>query len=253
MDLKGRVIAITGAARGIGRAVANELAAAGAHLALIDLNEDDVQQTLADCTARGSRVLTIGANVSDENQVTAAFERIAHGLGRLDGLVNNAGILRDAMLVKARDGTVSGKMSLDEWRAVIDVNLTGVFLCGREAAAHMINSGNGGVIINMSSISRAGNPGQSNYAAAKAGVAAMTVVWARELARHGIRVGALAPGATRTPILDGMRPEMLEKMLVPVPLHRLAEAAEIAHAARFIFENDYFNGRVLEIDGGLRL
>jgi len=253
MDLKGRVIAITGAARGIGRAVANELAAAGAHLALIDLNEDDVQQTLADCTARGSRVLTIGANVSDENQVTAAFERIAHGLGRLDGLVNNAGILRDAMLVKARDGTVSGKMSLDEWRAVIDVNLTGVFLCGREAAAHMINSGNGGVIINMSSISRAGNPGQSNYAAAKAGVAAMTVVWARELARYGIRVGALAPGATRTPILDGMRPEMLEKMLVPVPLHRLAEAAEIAHAARFIFENDYFNGRVLEIDGGLRL
>jgi len=253
MDLKGRVIAITGAARGIGRAVANELSAAGAHLALIDLNEDDVQQTLADCTARGSRVLTIGANVSDENQVTAAFERIAHGLGRLDGLVNNAGILRDAMLVKARDGTVTGKMSLDEWRAVIDVNLTGVFLCGREAAAHMINSGNGGVIINMSSISRAGNPGQSNYAAAKAGVAAMTVVWARELARHGIRVGALAPGATRTPILDGMRPEMLEKMLVPVPLHRLAEAAEIAHAARFIFENDYFNGRVLEIDGGLRL
>jgi 3-oxoacyl-[acyl-carrier protein] reductase len=117
----------------------------------------------------------------------------------------------------------------------------------------MIKLGKGGVIVNISSISRAGNAGQSNYTAAKAGVAAMTVVWAKELARYGIRVGAIAPGFTRTSILDAMRPEMLEKLVAPVPLQRLGKVAEIAHAARFIFENDYYTGRTLELDGGLRL
>jgi 3-oxoacyl-[acyl-carrier protein] reductase len=109
------------------------------------------------------------------------------------------------------------------------------------------------VIINISSISRAGNAGQSNYAAAKAGVASLSVVWARELARYGIRSAAIAPGFTHTPILESMKPEMLEKMLAPVPLKRLGEPSEIAHAARFIFENDFYNGRVIDLDGGLRL
>lgn len=144
-------------------------------------------------------------------------------------------------------------MTLDQWQSVIDVNLTGVFLCAREAAEQMIKSGHGGVIVNISSISRAGNVGQSNYSAAKAGVDALTVVWARELARFGIRVGAIAPGFTRTSILDSMRPDMLEKLLAPVPLRRLAQASEIAQATRFIFQNDYFTGRTLELDGGLRL
>lgn len=253
MNLKDKVIVITGAGRGIGRAVASEMAAAGAHVALMDVNEPDLAETQTLCRAKGVRTLTLAVNVANESQVNTAFDRVVAEFGRLDGLLNNAGILRDALLVKARDGTVSGKMSLQEWQAVIDVNLTGVFLCGREAAERMVGLGHGGVIINMSSVSRAGNPGQSNYAAAKAGVAAMTVVWARELARHNIRVGAIAPGATHTPILGSMRPEMLEKMLAPVPLHRLAEPGEIAHAARFIFENEYFSGRVLEIDGGMRL
>jgi 3-oxoacyl-[acyl-carrier protein] reductase len=144
-------------------------------------------------------------------------------------------------------------MSLSQWQAVIDVNLTGVFLCGREAAERMVGLGNGGVIINISSISRHGNVGQSNYTAAKAGVASLAVVWARELARYGIRVGAIAPGFTHTSILEAMKPEILEKMIAPVPLGRLGEPAEIAHAARFIFENDFFTGRVIDLDGGLRL
>jgi 3-oxoacyl-[acyl-carrier protein] reductase len=168
-------------------------------------------------------------------------------------LINNAGILRDALLVKAKDGVITGKMSMDQWNSVISVNLTGVFLCAREAAERMIKCGKGGVIVNISSISRAGNAGQSNYTAAKAGVAAMTVVWAKELARYGIRVGAIAPGFTRTAILDAMRPEMLDKLVAPVPLQRLGKVTEIAHAARFIFENDYYTGRTLELDGGLRL
>jgi 3-oxoacyl-[acyl-carrier protein] reductase len=117
----------------------------------------------------------------------------------------------------------------------------------------MVKLGGGGVIVNISSISRLGNVGQSNYTAAKAGVAAMTVVWARELARYGIRVGAVAPGFTHTAILDSMRPELLDKMVAPVPVGRLGQPAEIAHSVRFIFENDFFTGRVIELDGGLRL
>jgi 3-oxoacyl-[acyl-carrier protein] reductase len=117
----------------------------------------------------------------------------------------------------------------------------------------MVNLGNGGVIVNMSSISRAGNLGQTNYSAAKAGVAAMTVVWARELARYGIRVGAVAPGFVRTPMVESMREEVLLKVTAPVPLARLGEPEEIARAVGFIFENDFFTGRCLELDGGLRL
>jgi 3-oxoacyl-[acyl-carrier protein] reductase len=171
----------------------------------------------------------------------------------LDGIVNNAGIVQDAMLLKVKDGHVIDKMTLAQWQAVIDVNLTGVFLCAREAAQRMVTLGHGGVIVNMSSVSRAGNLGQTNYSAAKAGVVAMTVVWARELARHRIRVGAVAPGFVRTPMVESMRPEILTKVTAAVPLGRLAEPDEIARAVEFIFENDFFTGRCLELDGGLRL
>ena len=125
--------------------------------------------------------------------------------------MNNAGIVRDGLLVKVKDGEVVGRMGLDQWNAVIGVNLSGVFLCAREAAAHMIEFGNGGVIVNISSISRVGNAGQSNYSAAKAGVESMGVVWAKELARYGIRVGSVAPGFTHTEMLSSMRPEVLDK------------------------------------------
>jgi len=253
MTPKNKTVAITGAARGIGRALAEDLAGQGANLALIDINAADIAETQAACIALGVTARSYSASVSNEAQVIATFDRIVADFGRLDGLVNNAGIVRDALLVKARDGAVTGKMSLEQWQAVIDVNLTGVFLCGREAAERMIKLKNGGVIINISSISRAGNPGQSNYAAAKAGVATLAVVWARELARYGIRVAAIAPGFTHTSILDAMRPEILEKMVAPVPMGRLGRPDEIASAARFIFQNDFYTGRTLELDGGLRL
>ena len=144
-------------------------------------------------------------------------------------------------------------MSLAQWQSVIDVDLTGVFLCAREGAERMIKLGNGGTIINISSISRAGNHGQTNYSAAKAGVAAMAVVWAKELARYGIRTGSIAPGFTRTDILSGMTPETLERVTAPVPLKRLGLPEEVAHAAVFVAENDFFTGRCLDVDGGLRL
>jgi 3-oxoacyl-[acyl-carrier protein] reductase len=253
MDVRNKTVVVTGAGRGIGRAIALELAEHGADLALFDLGESDLAKSAELCSAHSVTARTYRVNVTEESEVTQAMDRVAKDFGRLDGLVNNAGIVKDALLVKVKDGAVVGRMSLDQWNAVIGVNLSGVFLCGREAAAHMIECGNGGVIVNISSISRVGNAGQSNYSATKAGVEAMAVVWAKELARYGIRAGSIAPGFTHTDILSAMRPEVLDKLIAPVPLKRLGSPDEIAHAVRFIFENDFFTGRCLEIDGGLRL
>lgn len=253
METRGGTIVITGGGRGIGRALALEFAARGGNLALLDLGEADLAATQALCEERGVVARTYVCNVTDESQVVATMDAVVRDFGRLDVLINNAGIIKDGLLVKVRDGSVVGKMGLDQWNAVIGVNLTGVFLCGREAAERMIRGGNGGVIVNVSSISRAGNAGQTNYSATKAGVVAMAVTWAKELARFGIRAAAIAPGFVATDILSGMPPEMLAKMTAPIPLKRLGEAAEIARTAAYIVENDYFTGRVIEVDGGLRL
>ena len=253
MELTGKVVAVTGGARGIGKATATAFAERGAQLALLDLNAEDLETTRAEFAGRGVTVSTHALNVAREDEVVRAFDAVTAQHGRFDVLVNNAGIIKDAMLVKVQHGTVVGKMSLAQWQAVIDVNLTGVFLCGREGAQRMVEFGHGGVIINISSISRAGNAGQSNYAAAKSGVAALAVTWARELARFEIRAAAIAPGFIRTDLLASMPPEMLDKMTAPVPLRRLGTPAEIARTAVFIAENDYFTGRCVDVDGGLRL
>jgi len=253
LDIRNKTMVVTGGGRGIGRSIALRLASQGANLALLDLNAADLESTVALCAAESVQARGYGVNVADEAEVCAAMARVAADFGRLDGLVNNAGVLSDALLVKVKDGAVVGRMSMEQWNAVIAVNLSGVFLCAREAAARMIEFGNGGVIVNISSISRAGNAGQSNYSAAKAGVESMSVVWAKELARYGIRVGAVAPGFTQTEILASMRPDMLDRLTAPVPLKRLGRPEEIAHAVLFIFENDFFTGRCLEVDGGLRL
>jgi 3-oxoacyl-[acyl-carrier protein] reductase len=253
MQIQGKTVVITGAGRGIGRAMAKVFAERGANLALLDLSTADLEATQAICIQAGAQARIYKCNVAQEAEVTQTFTAIAADFGRLDVLVNNAGITRDALLVKVKDGQVTGGMSLAQWQAVIDVNLTGVFLCGREAASRMITLGNGGVIVNISSISRAGNMGQSNYSAAKSGVAAMAVTWAKELARYGIRTGAIAPGFIQTDILNDMKPEVLEKTLAAVPLKRAGVAEEIAHGVVFIVTSDYFTGRVIEIDGGLRI
>jgi 3-oxoacyl-[acyl-carrier protein] reductase len=253
MDLRGKTILITGAGRGLGAAMAKRLAARGANLALVDLDDKGLVAVRDTCRSTGVRAETYSANVGAERDVVATFDRVVADFGRLDGSIANAGILRDGLLVKAKDGEVSGKLSLEQWQSVIDVNLTGVFLCGREAAERMIRGRNAGCIINISSLSRAGNFGQSNYSAAKAGVAALTVVWAKELARHEIRVNAIAPGFIKTEMVASMKPEILEKMAAGIPVQRLGEPDEIAATAEFIFANDYLNGRILEIDGGQRL
>jgi 3-oxoacyl-[acyl-carrier protein] reductase len=253
MQIKGKTVIITGGGRGIGREMAKSFAERGANLALFDLNQADLDETARLCAAHGVQARGYLVNVTQEATVSAGMDAVAADFGGIDVLINNAGIVKDGLLIKSKDGAVTGKMTLDQWQAVIDINLTGVFLCGREAAERMVKRGQGGVIINISSVSRHGNPGQTNYSATKAGVAAMAEVWAKELARYGIRTGSIAPGYTRTDILAAMRPEILDKLTAQVPLRRLGEASEIANAAIFIVENDFFTGRCVDVDGGMRI
>ncbi|MCP1457572.1 MULTISPECIES: SDR family oxidoreductase [Pseudomonas] len=252
MQLTDKVIIITGGCQGLGRSMAEYLAGKGAKLALVDLNQEKLDQVVAACVAKGVEARAYLCNVANEEQVSDMVARVAEDFGAIHGLINNAGILRDGLLLKVKDGEMT-KMSLAQWQAVIDVNLTGVFLCTREVAAKMVELKNSGAIINISSISRAGNVGQTNYSAAKAGVAAATVTWAKELARYGIRVAGIAPGFIETEMTLGMKPEALEKMTSGIPLKRMGKPEEIAHSAAYIFENDYYTGRILEMDGGLRI
>ena len=253
MQIKNKVFVVTGAAQGLGASISVELARQGAHLALLDVNAEALEQTRQACTEAGSSCRTFICDVADENSVQQCFTEIEAGLGAISGLINNAGILRDALLVKAKDGEILDRMSLQQWQQVIDINLTGVFLCGREAATQMIRGNQAGVIINISSISRAGNAGQSNYAAAKAGVAALTNTWARELARFDIRSVAIAPGIFETEMVASMKQEAYDRITGAIPLKRTGTLAELTHTVCYLIENDYINGRVLELDGGLRL
>ncbi len=207
MKIESGVFAVTGGARGLGRAMGLSLAGSGARVALIDRDQSALDEAVTACVQAGGEVKGYIANVANETEVIAVFAAIENDLGPLCGLVNNAGILRDGLMVKAKDGKVTDRLSLSDWQAVIDVNLTGVFLCGREAATRMIESGTSGAIINISSVSRAGNMGQSNYSAAKSGVAALAVTWARELARFGIRAAAIAPGVFETDMVASMKPD----------------------------------------------
>lgn len=253
MVLAEKVIAVTGGARGLGYAMALRLGKQGARIALLDMSAEALDQAVSELSSEGVEAQAFVVNVAKEDSVAQAFRDIAQRMGSISGCINNAGITQDALLVKAKNGQVEKRMSLDDWQNVINVNLTGVFLCGREAATQMIEAGQEGVIVNISSISRAGNAGQSNYAAAKAGVHALTVTWGKELARYGIRTGTVAPGFVETEMTAAMRPDMLERISSSVPLKRLGDPDNIAQSVAFIFENEYFTGRIIECDGGLRL
>lgn len=254
MELNGKTIVVTGGARGLGAAMAKRLAAQGCNLALVDLDEDALGETAKACESAGAgKVAFYKANVTEEAAVEQLFNDIGDEFGALHGLVNNAGITRDALTLKYKDGELVSKMTMDQWQLVIDVNLTGVFLCGREAAAKMIELDSKGCIINISSISRAGNMGQVNYSATKAGVQAMAVVWAKEFARYGLRAASIAPGFIGTEMVMSMKPEAREKLTSMIPARRVGDPDEIAQTVQFILENDYVSGRCFEIDGALRL
>lgn len=253
MQIKDSVFVITGGGRGLGRAMAESLAAQGAVLALIDLNREALDDACAACEQSGGKALGYVCNITDEAEVENTFQQIRGDCGQINGLINNAGLMRDGMLIKVKDGELVGKMGLDQFQSVFDVNVTGTFLCGREAAAIMAQQGKGGVIVNISSVSRAGNMGQTNYSATKSAVATMVVSWAGELARHGIRTGGIAPGVIATEMTAQMKPEAIDRMVQAVPLKRLGEVEEMAHTLKYIIENEFFTGRIVEMDGGLRI
>jgi 3-oxoacyl-[acyl-carrier protein] reductase len=252
MQLSDLTIIVTGAASGLGRCFALSLAADGAKVMAADLDDEGLQALVRE--ARGDLAVHT-CNVADEAQVAGLVEATVKAFGTVNGLINNAGIFRDSLLVTPdRETGKVRRMSLEQWQAVIDVDLTGPFLCTREVAAYMVENDAGpGVIVNISSVSRHGNRGQSNYSAAKAGLVADTKLWAEELSRYGIRVGAIAPGFVQTPILEAMRPEMLEKLVSQVPLRRAGKPEEIYSAVKFIIDCDYFTGRCIDVDGGIKI
>ncbi len=245
MNIKNKHCVVTGAGRGLGKEIALSLLKDGAFVHACDIS-DDAMQNLKKETEGLSITYTV-CDVSNEESVVAMFSE----LERVDVLVNNAGITRDGLFVKARDGKKIA-MTLDSFQSVINVNLVGVFLTSREATKKMIDV-NDGVIINISSISRAGNFGQTNYSAAKAGVDALTVTWSKELAKYNIRCVAIAPGYINTEMVAKINPKALDTIKAQVPLKRLGEMNEIAQTVSFIINNDFVNGKILEIDGGLRI
>ncbi len=252
MDIENKVIVITGAAQGLGKTFANDLAARKARLALADINMEQLEQVRGACEEAGIEARAYELNVADEPAVEKLFEQVVVDFGTVDVLINNAGITRDGLMARKKDEEIK-KMSLANWQAVIDVNLTGTFLCGREFFVKLLEQKKPGVCINISSISRSGNLGQSNYTATKAGVAEMTVTWAKEMARHGVRVAAIAPGYINTEMVAAIREDVKQKIIEQIPIRRLGDPSEISHSVFFILENDYFTGRVIECDGGLRV
>ncbi len=255
MKLSDLKIIISGGAQGMGRHFALRLAEAGASVAVGDVNEEGLAETVEAAKALKGKVIARRLDVAHEEDV-GLFVAWAHeSLGGLNGLINNAGILRDGLLVKKDRETGAVKvLSKDQWDAVISVNLTGATLLARDTVAKMVETETmPGVIVNISSVARHGNRGQSNYSAAKAALATNTKTWALEFAPFGIRVGAVAPGMIETPMTQGMNPKARAALVSAIPVNRIGTPEDIWLAVRFVIECDYFNGRCIDVDGGLSM
>ncbi|HLG19435.1 MAG TPA: 3-oxoacyl-ACP reductase FabG [Bdellovibrionota bacterium] len=243
--IKGKVAVITGAGRGIGRAIAERFSEDGARLALVDLDEPNLKTTLGNIQKRGAEGITVTANISKPQEVLRMVDETVRRFGTIDILVNNAGIVRDQTLLK---------MTEENFDAVIAVNLKGVFLCGQACARVMVEK-KYGKIVNISSSAWRGNFGQSNYSAAKAGVVGMTKTWALELAKHNINVNAVAPGFISTDMTATIPPEIREKMIAKIPLARAGEPSDVAQLVHFLASDDssYIQGEVIGINGGFQM
>jgi len=251
--LRGSSVIVTGAAAGIGRATALRFAAEGAQVTCWDVDEAKGASLPDKLRGAGGDGWFDRVNVADAGEVEAAVGRVVERTGKVDVLVNNAGIVRDSQLVKWKDGQLAASMTDEAWEAVIGVNLRGVFNGTRAVAPRMIAAG-GGVILNASSVvGLYGNFGQTNYVATKSGVIGMTRVWARELGRYKIRVNAVAPGFIATEILRAMPDKVLEGMVARTPLGRMGEVADIANAYVWLASDaaTFVTGAVLSVDGGL--
>jgi 3-oxoacyl-[acyl-carrier protein] reductase len=247
------VVIVTGAAAGIGRATARRFAEGGFRVAGWDVAAaGSLVDELKEAGASDASFQTV--NVTDAASVETAVAEVMERWGRIDVLVNNAGILRDGQLVKWKDGKKVSEMSEADFDAVVSVNLKGVFLCTRAVAPHMISGGRGGAILNASSVvGLYGNFGQTNYAATKAGVVNMTRTWSRELGRYGIRVNAVAPGFIATEMVKAMPEKVLAGMVEHTPIGRMGQPEDIAEAYFWLASDaaSFVSGTVLSVDGGL--
>ena len=244
MDLAGKTAVVTGAARGIGREIAGRLADAGASLAMVDVVEDAVVQAAADVGRAGKTARGYRCDVSSFDDAAELANRIVADFGRVDVLVNNAGITRDKLLLR---------MTAEDWGQVIAVNLTGAFNVTKALAPAMLKQ-RGGSIVNIASVvGQMGNAGQANYAASKAGLIGLTKSLAKEFAARGVRVNAIAPGFIRTAMTDSLSEEVQTQMKQAIPLGRFGEPADVADVVLFLASDlaGYVTGQVINCDGGL--
>ncbi|OQB01327.1 MAG: 3-oxoacyl-(acyl-carrier-protein) reductase FabG [Chloroflexi bacterium ADurb.Bin222] len=250
MRLKDKVTLITGGAAGIGKATAELFAREGAKVVICDVNEEAGKALVAQL---GNDATFYKVNVADRQAVQAWVDDVVARYGRVDVLVNNAGVTRDGLFVKVKDGELVKQMEEAAFDLVVDINLKGVFNCAQAVAPYMIKQGSG-VILNMASVvGLYGNLGQTNYVATKAGVIGMTKVWARELGRYGVRVNAVAPGFILTDMVQKMPEKVLEDMRAKTPLGRLGQPEDIAHAFLWLASDEasFVHGATLSVDGGI--
>ena len=253
--LRGRVVVITGAGAGIGRVTARRFAEEGARIEAWDVSARSAPQLESEIRAAGGVGCFQEVNVTDPAQVESATQSVIERWQRIDVLINNAGIVHDAQLVKWKPDSPAKVMSEEAWDAVIDVNLKGVFLCTRSIVPHMIRAGGGVILSAASVVGLYGNFGQTNYVASKAGVIGMTRTWARELGRYNIRVNAVAPGFIATEMIRAMPEKILQNMIARTPLARLGTPEDIAEAYVWLSSDQavFIHGTVLSIDGGVVL
>jgi len=244
MEFKEQVALVTGSARGIGRAIAEALARKGVALAIADVNLDEAKATSADLAKNGVKTMALRIDVSNSREVITAFEEILKEFGRLDILVNNAGITRDSLLLRMKE---------EDWDAVIDVNLKGVFLCAKEAVKAMAKQRYGRIVNIASVVAFMGNPGQANYSASKAGIVGLTKTLAKEYASRGITANAVAPGFITTAMTDALPENVKEEMKKAIPMARFGTIEDVANAVVFLASpsSGYITGQVIHVNGGM--
>jgi 3-oxoacyl-[acyl-carrier protein] reductase len=244
MDFKGQVALVTGGARGIGRAIAERLAREGVDLAIADVSLQSAEDAARGLSALGIRAGALKLDVSRSEEVAGAFAKIVSDFGRLDIVINNAGITRDGLILRMKE---------EDWDAVINVNLKGVFLCSKEAVKVMVKQRYGRIVNIASVVAFMGNPGQANYSASKAGIVGLTKTTAREYASRGITVNAVAPGFIATAMTDALAESVRQEMLKSIPCGAFGTVDDVANAVLFLASpaSGYITGQVVHVNGGM--
>ena len=253
MEIRDSKFVITGGANGIGEEMSFFLAKAGGQVCVLDIDRSALSKIEKSSKSGGYAIETYSCDIREEEQVTKSIADFSEKKGGIDCLVNNAAVLLDGMLVSVMGGKVK-KYSTGDWDNTIATNLRGTFLCTREVVADMISRRKGGLVVNIGSLAAVGNRGQTSYSSSKAGVDALVVTWAQELAPFGIRVVGIAPGIVETDMpLENIPDPQMKKWVRKTPLKRLGKTSEVAKAVEFCITDEFFNGRILHLDGGLRM